>query len=357
MKAVFRVDASARMGIGHLMRCLTLAEVLRERGAQIRFICREHPGNLMALLQKKAMPVMMLPAPALNDVIGEDYAAWLGVAQIEDAAETIEALNGERPDWLVVDHYGLDVEWEQRLRPYTSRLMVIDDLANRQHGCDVLLDQNYSAEGVRRYAALVPETCKLLVGPRYALLRPEYATFHKALRVRDGQVRGVLVFFGGTDPQNMTGMALEALSHTDLAHLDVDVVVGASNPHRESIGQQVLHRPFTTLHEPRPHLADLMVKADLALGAGGTTSSERLCLGLPTLVVCIAENQVPSSVALYQAGFINYLSIYDKVTATSFFHGIVNMIENPRKLIEMSLRGQALVDGFGVNIVSETLGL
>lgn len=357
MKVVFRVDASAQMGIGHLMRCLTLAEKLRESGAQLRFICREHSGNLIAQLQQKAMPVTVLPVPAINDTTsGEDYAIWLGVTQAEDAKQTIEALNDEKPDWMVVDHYGLDVEWEQRLRPHVGKLMVIDDLANRHHECDVLLDQNYSAEGERRYVGLVPDTCKLLVGPRYALLRPEYAEYRKTLRARDGQVRRVMVFFGGTDPQNVTGMALEALSHSNLKHLEVDVVIGSNNPHRKSIEQQVLHRPHTTLHEPRPHLADLMVQADLALGAGGATTWERLCLGLPVLVVSIAKNQVPSCDALHRSRLVNYLGYQDKVDAAGFFHEIIQMIGNPSRLVEMSLAGQSLVDGHGADIIKETLG-
>lgn len=357
MNVVFRVDASSRMGVGHMMRCLTLAETLRERGAQIRFVCREHKGNLIALLQQKAMPVTVLPAPAINDTTsGEDYAAWLGVTRAEDAKQTIEALNGENPDWLVVDHYGLDVEWEQRLRPHVSKLMVIDDLANRRHDCDVLLDQNYSAEGEQRYAGLVPGACRLLVGPRYALLRPEYVAHRKTLRDRDGQVSRVLVFFGGTDQQNVTGMALEALSYPDLRHLKVDVVVGANNPHRNSIEQQVLRRPHTTLHASRPHLADLMAQADLALGAGGATTLERLCLGLPSLVVSIAENQMPSCAALHHSRLINYFGHQDKVDAAGFCNEIIRMIGNPSRLVEMSLAGQALVDGFGADLINETLG-
>ncbi len=357
MKVVFRVDASDRMGIGHLMRCLTLAETLRERGVQINFICREHTGNLIALLQQKAMPVTDLPPPEIkNTTSGENYAVWLGVTQTKDAEQTIKVLKGVKPDWLVVDHYGLDVEWEQRLRPQVSKLMVIDDLANRRHDCEVLLDQNYSADGEQRYTGLVPHTCKLLVGPRYALIRPEYALYRKTPRDHDGQVRRVLVFFGGTDQQNVTGMALEVLSHPDLKRLEVDVVVGANNPHRKSIEQQIFRRPLTTLHEPRPHLADLMERADLALGAGGTTTWERLSMGLPSLVVSIAENQVPSCVALHRARLINYLGYQTKVDASVFFDEIIHMIGTPSRLVEMSLAGQDLVDGSGADIINETLG-
>lgn len=356
MKVVFRVDASAQMGIGHFMRSLTLAESLRARGAQIRFVCREHTGNLIALLQKKAMPVTVLPGSAINDsTLGEDYATWLGVTQAEDAGQTIEALEGEKPDWLVMDHYGLDVEWEQRVRSHTSKLMVIDDLANRRHECDVLLDQNYSAEGEQRYAGLVPNTCKLLVGPRYALLRPEYAAYRKALRVRDGQVRRVLVFFGGTDPQNATGLALEALSHTDLKHLDVDVVIGANNPHREVLEKQSRERPQTKIYGSRPHLADLMAQADLAIGAGGATIWERMCLGLPSVVISIAENQRPASEALAEAKLIHYAGHFSDIKTDGLAQLLKQQIHVTEKLAELSIQNRLQVDGLGALRLVEVL--
>lgn len=349
MNIVFRVDSSDKMGVGHIMRCLALAESLLLRGANVSFVCRQHVGNYIDLLQKKAIPVKVLPAKVLtNSVYCEDYAAWLGATQIEDAEQTIEALkDGVKLDWLVVDHYGIDIEWEQCLRPYVDKLMVIDDLANRHHDCDVLLDQNYFAEGECRYFGLVPESCKLLIGPRYALLRPEYAAYRKVFPHYAGKVKRVLVFYGGSDPQNMTGMALEALSHPDLRHLVVDVVVGSNNSHYRSLEQQVLQRPFTTLLEPRPHLADLMVNADLALGAGGITTWERMCLGLPTVVTTIAENQYPGAEALAAVKQIEYAGRASEVTAESLLKAIIKLISNHRRLIAFSTQNQLTVDGFG----------
>lgn len=348
MKVVFRVDASARIGTGHLMRCLTLAESLRERGAQLRFICREHTGNLIALLQQKAMPVTVLPASAVIDSnTCEDYAVWLGVTQAEDAEQTIEALNGKKPDWLVVDHYGLDVEWERGLRQHVSNLLVIDDLANRRHDCDALLDQNYAAKGEQRYKDLVSDTCRMLLGPRYALIRPEYRAYRKTLGTRDGHVKRVLVFFGGSDPQNVTGMALEALSHPELKHLAVDVVVGANNPHRNSIEQQASHRQHTTVHESRPHLADLMAQADIAVGAGGATTWERMCLGLPTVLVTIAENQRPSAEALATDHQIIYSGKISAVSADNLAKDIIALISNTSQLTALSEQNELTVDGFG----------
>lgn len=356
MKVTFRVDASTSIGTGHVMRCLALAEALRQRGIQIRFVCREHTGNLVALLHQNAMPVMTLPAQAINDVTSaEDYAAWLGVAQAEDAEQTIEALNGEKPDWLVVDHYGLDIEWEQRLRQHVGKLMVIDDLANRHHDCDVLLDQNYSDRGEKRYGDLVPENCRLLLGPRYALLRSEYAAYRKTLRIRDGQLKRVLVFFGGTDPQDMTGLALEALCQAGLRHLEVDVVVGTYNSRRETLEKQARERPHTTIYGSRPHLADLMAQADLAIGAGGATTWERMCLGLPAVVISIAENQRPACHALAKAQLVHYAGHSADMKIEYLTQLLQQLSLDAEGLAELSVQNQLQVDGLGALRVAEVL--
>ena len=356
MKIVFRVDSSVLIGIGHLIRCLTLAESLRERSVQVHFICREHAGNLIALLQQKAMPVTVLPAPAIIDTVrGEDYAVWLGVTQADDAEQVISALNSEKPDWLVVDHYALDIEWEQRVRPHVRKLMVIDDLANRHHECDMLLDQNYSTEGNHRYASLVTDNCKLLVGPRYALLRPEYTTYRKTLHARDGQVKRVLVSFGGSDPHNMTGLALEALSQTELRHLQVDVVIGVNNPHRKMIERAAAERPQTRIYGPRPHLADLMTEADLAIGAGGATTWERMCLGLPTVVISIAENQRPASEALIESQLIYYAGHFTDIKADYLTKLLQRLSQDAERLAELGTQNQLQVDGLGVLRLTEAM--
>ncbi|MCG3110387.1 MAG: UDP-2,4-diacetamido-2,4,6-trideoxy-beta-L-altropyranose hydrolase [Candidatus Manganitrophus sp. SB1] len=356
MKVVFRVDASIRMGTGHFMRCLTLAEAFRERGVQTQFICREHTGHLLPMLQQKAIPVTVLPAPATGDTPpGEDYSAWLGVTQAEDAGQTIKVLNGERPDWLVVDHYSLDREWEQRLQPHINKLMVIDDLANRPHECDLLLDQNYSAEGEQRYAGLVPGHCKRLVGPRYALMKPEYVAHREFLLPYARKARRVLVFFGGTDPDNITGLALTALSIPELRHLMVDIVVGANNSHVEALQRQAAKRTDTTIHRSRPSLADLMAQADLAIGAGGVTTWERMCLGLPTLMVTIADNQCPAAEALAAAQLICYVGHSSEISSERISEAIIELVSNPGHLTEMSLQNQLLVDGLGTLRIREVM--
>jgi UDP-2,4-diacetamido-2,4,6-trideoxy-beta-L-altropyranose hydrolase len=357
MKVIFRVDASNQMGIGHLMRCLTLAEALCRRGVEVGFISREHPGNLCELFQQRAIPVVVLPAPKRSHepVSGCDYATWLGISQEEDAQQTIEALQGENPDWLVVDHYGLDVKWEQRLRPNVKRLMVIDDLANRHHDCELLLDQNYSIEGESRYLGLVPDACKLLVGTPYALLRPEYALYRYAAKARRKQIETVLVYFGGPDPHNMTGLVLRALSSADLSQLNVIVVIGINNLHKEILEKQARQRPRTDLHAAREHLADLMSEADLAIGACGATTWERMCLGLPAIVISISDNQRPAADALKKRKLITYAGHFDEIKSDQIECLVKTYISEKKTHFEAVLQNQIEVDGLGTLRVVEVL--
>jgi len=353
MKIAVRVDSSQAIGSGHLVRCRTLAEALRSRGAEVRFICRQHSGNLIPWLSQAAFPVTVLPPPDRAETLMEDYATWLGVPPTVDAAETIEALGGDRPDWLIVDHYGIDRVWEQALRPYVGQILAIDDLANRAHDCDVLLDQNLSVDGEERYRPWVPSHCRQLIGPRYALLRPEYRAYRQTLPPRTGQVNRVLVFFGSTDPQNMTGKVLEALDSPDFSDWAIDVVVGATNPHRATIKRQVTQNLNAVLHYPRPHLADLMAQADLAIGAGGATTWERLCLGLPALVVSIADNQIAPCQFLQKQGLIRYLGMADTLQVEELQIAIKLLLQNPLNLLKMTVQANLQVDGLGSKRTSE----
>ncbi len=358
MKVVFRVDASVRMGTGHIMRCLTLAKALRKRGVETSFICRAHIGSLIELLEQEAVPVTVLPSPnqPTKEIGAEDYVAWLGVSQAEDAEQSIEALNRDKPDWLVVDHYGINLEWEQRLRPYVGSLMVIDDLANGRHDCDLLLNQNYSGEGVESYKGLLPKNCRLLLGPRFSLLKPEYNIYRKIPGPRGSKdVKRVLIFFGGSDRHNMTELVLEALSTPELMHLEIDLVVGTNNLQRAELHEQVSARSLTNLYESRPHLADLMEQADIAIGAGGSTTWERMCMGLPALVVSTCENQRPISEALSEAGLIQYVGDIGAVRPDDLAQAIKELIGNRDRILELSTKSQLLVDGLGALRLAEVL--
>lgn len=357
MNVAFRVDASDRIGTGHLVRCLTLAEALRTRGARVRFVCRAHPGHMIELLRGRGINVCALPASQrpLPQAGLEDYVAWLGTTEEEDADQTIAALEGEALDWLVVDHYALGSAWEQRLRGRATKLMVIDDIANRAHDCDLLLDQNYSHVALERYRGLVPSDCKLCVTPRYALLSPEYVEYRRALPMRSGRVSRVLIFFGGSDPHDVTGRALQALCEPQFSQLAVDVVIGANNPNREALLQASSARPLTRAHGPRNHLADLMAQADLAIGAGGITAWERMCLGLPSVVVSIADNQRPACEALRDDGLIRYVGHYSEVQVSDIAGAVADCMQQPELTAALSERLKTLVDGLGTSRIAEYL--
>ncbi len=355
MKIAFRVDASLAIGTGHVMRCRTLAAALQKKGAHIQFITRAHAGHLADMLGRDSFTVTLLPQPACIENKGNDYAAWLGVSQQEDADQTIVALENQQCDWLIVDHYGLDRFWETKLRPHTHKLMVIDDLANRPHECDMLLDQNYSVAGQERYLALVPEHCRLLLGPRYALLRPEYAQHRETMASCASEIKHLLVSMGGADNANITGKVLAALNAEQLAHLEVDVVIGPNFIHAAEVSEQANARPNTHIHDPRPHLADLMAKADLAFGAGGATTWERLCMGLPSLVASIAENQMPVCEALASSGLIQYLGNAHDLDAAAIKSALLEALAGAGQLRTLANANQALVDGRGTSRVAEAL--
>lgn len=360
MKVVFRVDSSRLIGTGHLVRCMTLGATIRERGIAVEFIGRAHRGNLLDRLSVEGFAATVLPPPSADRESASadhtvNYADWLGVPQAEDADQTIEAIAGSVPDWLVVDHYGLGAKWEARLRPHVGRILAIDDLANRSHDCDVLLDQNYAFEPQSRYRGLVPPDCRLLVGPRYALLRPEYREYRMESRTRAGNARRLLVFLGGTDRYGVTLTALEALSAPELSHLEVDVVVGTNNADRPRIEELAARRARTFVQGPRPHLADLMSAADLAIGAGGATTWERMCLGLPSVVVSVAQNQQSCCEALCAAGLIEYLGEVPRVRGDDLHRALMALIDNPERLASLTAANLVEVDGLGTPRVADVV--
>ena len=182
MKIVFRVDASLKMGTGHVMRCLALAQMLKENGANVEFICRKHKGSLIEKIRSGGFVVHELEVFEEIEVDNKlAHSHWLGATQQQDANDCIDMLKAEKSDWIVVDHYALDEQWQKRLKPYYEKLMVIDDLADRKHQCDILLDQTFGRQQ-EDYSELTPKDCQLLLSSKYALLRPEFSKWRSYSR-------------------------------------------------------------------------------------------------------------------------------------------------------------------------------
>ena len=358
MRVAFCTDASLQIGSGHVMRCLTLADALREKGAGSQFVCREHEGNLIDYIRTRGYVVHTLPKPVVNRSYASDlaHASWLGVDWSIDARETHQILGGTKLDWLIVDHYAIDHRWELAMRPVFKRLMVIDDLADRRHDCNVLLDQNYGSS-TDRYAGLVKAECMQLHGPEFALLKPIYAQRRAEKIVRSGKIERVLIYFGGgADSLNLTGMALRAFQSRELKKIDLDIVVGPGYAHREELEAAAANRGRTCVYAQLPDLSELMATADLAIGAGGATTWERCCLGLPSIVISIAVNQRPACEALAEDGLIHYLGHVGNVSTEDLCKQVLGLLGKPERLREFSAKGKNLVDGNGINrILSEVL--
>lgn len=351
----FRVDASSQIGTGHFMRCLTLADALKQRGTQIRFVSRHMPEHLRDMLVVNGHEFMLLdssPSDAISD--GLTHAHWLGASQHADAQDTVQVLSDQIWDWLIVDHYALDACWESALRQTAKNILVIDDIADRQHDCDLLLDQNYYADMNSRYTGKVPPHCQLLLGPRYALLREEFRRMRKQVKPRTGPVKRILIFFGGVDADNYTGRAIEALANIGISDLHVDVVIGAQHPFREQLEITCAKHGFFC-HVQTNRMAELMAVADLAIGAGGSATWERCCLGLTTLTICTADNQRKQIADTASDGLLYAPELKDELILVIKRH-VSALLENGYLRYAISHNGMQAVDGHGVFRVIGNLG-
>ncbi|VAX19071.1 Pseudaminic acid cytidylyltransferase [hydrothermal vent metagenome] len=345
MKIVFRTDASASLGTGHVMRCLTLAESLKRVGAEVIFICAKNNGDMTGFLEERGYEVGRINKP-------------YGSGFLDDAEQTVAHIknSGVKPDWLVVDNHALDNRWKSIIRPDTGKIMVIDDLADRPHDCDLLLDQNYY-ERTDRYKNLTPKKCKLLLGPEYALLREEFYHARQGLEKRSGNAQRILISMGGADSSNETAKALEAIRMVNLSDISVDVVTGAANPHADMIREMCHSMLRTNYHHAVDNMAKLMATTDLAIGSVGVATWERLCVGLPAIVIVTAKNQIEHTRSVESTGAIINLGWYSDVTPADIGAAITHLLADRSRLVKMSEEGMKYVDGAGVNkVCGEMLG-
>ena len=337
MRVVFRVDASLQIGTGHVMRCLTLAQVLKENGASVEFICRKHEGSLIDKIHLSGFNVNELEV--LEEIEVDDKLAhshWLGATQQQDAGACIDIFKVKKTDWLIVDHYALDEQWQKRLKPYYEKLMVIDDLADRKYQCDVLLDQNFGRTS-QDYKDLVPASAKFLMGSEYALLRPEFEKYRQYSldRRKDEKFKKLLVNMGGADQDNITGKVIERLQTAKLPKdVEITVVMGKTAPHLASVITSANKLPYRSeVKVDVDNMAELMANADIAIGASGATTWERCCLGLPTIQLITAYNQEFIARKLNKINAIKLVEIDDVVeNLENFQHWMKNTGESASKV-------------------------
>jgi UDP-2,4-diacetamido-2,4,6-trideoxy-beta-L-altropyranose hydrolase len=357
MKILFRVDSSLLIGTGHTMRCLTLAEVLREKNVEVSFVTHAQQGNLNDFLKQKGYKVYSLTSQ--NDehyrkneyVINNEengslsYTAWLAATWQEDAAQTKNILKEIKPDWLIVDHYAIDYRWHQFIKPFCRKLMVIDDLANRKHNCDLLLDQTHGRKD-KDYHRLVPNDCTLLLGSKFALLRPEFSDWreYSLKRRKNPEIKQIIITLGGIDKDNITSQVIEALKECSLsAELEIAIVMGGNAPHIDNIKNIAEQMPCKTqVLTNIENIAEYMAKSDLAIGAAGSTTWERCCLGLPTLMVITADNQKNNGRTLEKNRAVILITKPIKNSVIKIFSELTDKV-----MQELSTNSVELVDGMG----------
>lgn len=343
LKAGFRVDSSYAIGSGHLMRCLALADALEECGVESFFICKDYEGNFNSHVEIKGFGLHVLNYPGDYD-LNEDAKRTEALLKKEGAVE-----------WLVVDSYAIDHQWEKLVRNETRNIMVIDDLANRSHDCDLLLDQNYHKDMDSRYDGLLPERCKKLLGPRYGLLRREFSEARKKRIEKNSSRRRILISLGGSDPANATEVALEALLSMNRQDVEVDVVIGSSHRGREKIKKLCDKRSNLNFHLQADNMAQLMANADLAIGVGGISNWERCCLGLPTIALSIDAIQETILKAMAGDGILLYAGKSVEASPEKLGRTISAVLDNPHLKSFLSKKSMELVDGGGSEKVAQQM--
>jgi UDP-2,4-diacetamido-2,4,6-trideoxy-beta-L-altropyranose hydrolase len=360
---LFRVDSSQDMGVGHVIRCLTLADFLRNRGVVCTFVCREHLGSIHQKILERGHSLVTLPLTeerqTRSATNSAECAYWVGASWEDDASATLETLRATGgADWVIVDHYGLDVRWEAKVASGCSRLLVIDDLASKEHVCDLLLDQNYGRSCLH-YAGLLSGDSVCLAGSAYALLRPDFPALRKASlerRSASPEVRHVLISLGGMDATNLTCRVLEALTFKKMGKIEkISVMMSSKAPWLELVRQKASLMPIATeVLTDVIEVAALMASADLAVGGVGVTALERCCMGLPTIGIILAENQLPGANALARAGALKVLNPDD---FQSEFQELIGRLTIPEQLLAIQQACARVTDGWGAErVVDYILG-
>lgn len=325
MTIFIRVDSGTAIGTGHVIRCLTLAARLREKDENIIFLCKPHAGNIINFIETSGFKVIILSEPEFEGGIVE--SSWIGTSLEMDAAECRKIMEQitEKASLLVIDHYSIDKTWQTILRPVCDKIFMIDDLANRKHDCDILLDQNFYLNKDERYQNLVPDHCKVFAGPAFALLRPDFFEATKNYKF-SADVKNLLVFFGGVDAAGMTLKMAEILK--DYPHIHSRFIVGAANKDKDKIKALAEQEPYYTIYHHISDMSTKMSECDAAIGAGGTTLWERACIGLPSLIVSIANNQTKICEDMATAGHILYAGEATRLKDASLRHLTAVFLEN-----------------------------
>lgn len=357
MEIAIRVDASIWIGTGHVIRCLNLAEKLRQYRMKCTFICKEHNGNLISKIEERGFDTFIIPAPAHNaNLFYEDEQDWLDGKQYDDALICAHLFKQSNyvPDLLIIDHYAIDIEWERIIKldfPETL-IVIIDDLCNRAHECNVLIDTTLG-RGKEDYKKLIPPYCQTYFGTKYSLIREDFLKLRHSAKLRRGDTitpETLLITMGGVDAKNITKKILQAINKTFANELKkITVILGKHCPHIEEI-KSIANKMQckTTVMVDVANMPELMCNHDASIGALGGTTWERCVLGLPAINISIANNQHSIVDKLKQKGF---LTLSDTNFTASDIANAWNQLKDNYHLL--SQKAFTLCDGKGLERLVE----
>ncbi|MEO8313278.1 MAG: UDP-2,4-diacetamido-2,4,6-trideoxy-beta-L-altropyranose hydrolase [Pseudomonadota bacterium] len=345
LRIALRADASTVMGLGHVKRCLALGVALRALGSDVRLVTRNLGVDTRILAEAARIPSTVLPAPdaVLVTLDPVPHAAWAGVGWQVDAVQTSAELEVWRPDWVLVDQYAFDARWHGAVaRALGSRIAAIDDLADRDMGVALLVDQNLSDDHRAKYHGHLSPEAALLGGPHFALLDAAFAGIH-GVNVAE-EVGSIGVFMGGVDAGNLSCIALRACrEHAGFAG-PIEIVVTSGYPHAAALAALAMQWPETRVLVDLPNLAAFFARHGLQIGAGGGAAWERCAAGAPTVAVVVAANQEAVLPALAQRGAVVISRSSDDATLGK---EIRRLIADPAARGLLAQRSRMLVDGLG----------
>lgn len=351
---VFRVDAASHIGTGHLQRCLTLAKELQKLGYIIIFVMIPFDEAFVDLVRRQNIKVLLMTYTDLDKVSNYDSSQWLGKSQVEDAREYLTLLGTTEVFCCIVDHYSIDVVWETIVRTKVNKIMVIDDLANRVHDCDLLLDQNYWNNYLSRYDSYVDSNCIKLLGPQYCMLRNEFRQMRNEVPTATSILPKILINFGGIGNYNLLVKFAKILPHFAEKY-DFTMITGRLVYTDFLYLENIIKPSDVMIMESTENMAKLMFESNYAFGACGSTVWERFCLGLNSSLTEVAANQHELLQFLSAESLVHFLGSSTSITEDDIYNSINRLdLESPENATRKQ-RIMSLVDGDGVKRVAQKI--
>jgi UDP-2,4-diacetamido-2,4,6-trideoxy-beta-L-altropyranose hydrolase len=360
---VIRADANANIGVGHAMRCLALAEWLADMDI-IPVLITKHKNELIeSKLLALGGGILLLDESLCIPDVKYKHSSWLKGTEEDDAKVSVDAIDkltqhkyGHAPLFIMVDHYSLGAPWEIILQKI-AQILVVDDLSDRAHNCNWLIDQTYG-KTVDDYCKLTPAKTKLLIGPEYGLLRKEFSAAVKSLTrgYKNSDIK-VLISLGGVDKNNDTSKILTYLSqYKTFDELSITIVTGNANPNLKKLAAFILEFSNVNLLVDVNNMAFLMNTHDLCIGAAGSTSWERCAMALPTLTVILADNQQTIADNMAAVNAIINLGLVEDLTENKLLSQFEQVCKNKSLYRLLSRNSYDLCDGLGCSrIIKEVM--